>query len=134
MLRFKLLINVFSSKFFCLGSAIHLPNILVLKYYNLILFTWSLNSSIPLFLLPSTVFPSQKKFIYWEKWVDLTLDHILQDQSPDLSPALGQDPDHTLEKRDTGIFMSYYVKNCFLCIEFCLEVFFHLHEAGIFTL
>lgn len=39
--------------------------------------------------------------IYWQKWVDLILDHILQDQSPDLSPALGQDPDHIQEKRDT---------------------------------
>lgn len=27
--------------------------------------------------------------------------------------------------------MSYYVKNCFLYIDFCLEVIFRLHEAGI---
>lgn len=62
------------------------------------------------FFLPVIAFLFGKEQIYWQKWVDLILDLILQDRSPDLSPALGQDPDHIQEKRDTGKLMSYCMK------------------------
>lgn len=42
-----------------------------------------------------------------EKWVVLILDHILQDQNPDLSPVQDQDLDRILEKRDTGTLLAF---------------------------
>lgn len=86
---------------------------------------WTLNSCFPFFFpTPLTAFPFGKECIYWEKWVDLTLDHILQDRSPDLSPALGQDQDHILEKRDTGKSMSSCINSWFNVVVFVWELFF----------
>ena len=71
----------------------------------------------------------EKKYIYWEKWVDLILDHILQDPSPDLSPALGQDPGHTLEKRDTVLgLVQGHTHDLAAGIVFILEIIAEITE------
>lgn len=70
-----------------------------------------------------------EKSIYWEKWVDLTLDHILQDRSPDLSPALGQGPDHTLGKRDTVLgLVQGHTRDLAAGIVFILEIIAEITE------
>lgn len=50
-----------------------------------------------------------------EKWVAPTLDHILQDQSPDHSPVQDQDLDHTLGKSDTGMFLAFTLFTLHYC-------------------
>lgn len=76
------------------------------------------------FSLHSHCFPFGKEHIYWKKWVDLTLDPILQDQSPDLSPAPGQDQDHILEKRDTGKLIPCCIESLFTVLAFVWKLIF----------